>query len=92
MRVSPRKPGLKDRLSAPRRSSQLTPQPSSDVIEPAEEEDDTTKASHAPIKGLPSPVSADESQAKAPEEVTANGTPSRKVRPSVVSDSRPNLA
>ena len=83
VRVSPRKHGLNDRLSAPRRSSQLTPQPSSDAVEPEEDHEETTKASQIPTKGLPSPVSADEGQTNAAEEVTVNGTPSRKVRPSL---------
>lgn len=83
VRVSPRKPGLNDRLSAPRRSSQLTPQPSSDAVELEEDYEETTKASQVPTKGLPSPVSADESQTNVAEEVTVNGTPSRKVRPSL---------
>ena len=79
-RSSPRKPALKDRLSAPSRSSQLTPQPSSDAIHPEEDEaQDAAKASQHANKGLPSPVSADGSQSNTKEEVTANGTPSRKV-------------
>ena len=86
-RSSPRKPGLKDRLSAPSRSSQLTPQPSSDAVEPEEEEEpEISKASQDPTKGLPSPVSADERQTNGAEEVTVNGTPSRKVSSSNSTD------
>ena len=85
VRVSPRKPGLNDRLSAPTRSSQLTPQPSSDAVEPEQDYEETNKASQAPTKRVPSPVSADEGQTNFAEEVTVNGTPSRKVRPSLFS-------
>lgn len=92
VRFSPRKSGLNDRLSTPSRSSQLTPQPSSDAVEPEEDHEETSKASQVPIKGLPSPVSADEGQANAVEEVTVNGTPSRKVEPSIARASRPNIA
>ena len=70
-------------------SSHLTPTPSSDG--PEEEEGvpskATTKESSVPRKGLPSPVSSanDELEGQtngAAEELTAFGTPSRRVRSS----------
>lgn len=57
--------------------SSLTPAPSSDGPEP-EIEDERTKASSPPPKGLPSPVSTDERQTDGLDELNARGTPSRK--------------
>ena len=85
-RLSPAKPrstSTKDRLLGTSRSSQLTPVPSSDALEPDLEDFDAQfKASSPPApKGLPSPVSADGRQTNGveEEEVTARGTPSRRV-------------
>lgn len=57
--------------------STLTPVPSSDALEP-EDEDIQPKAS-LPSKSLPSPVSADGDQTNGIVELTSRGTPSRKV-------------
>ena len=76
-RSSPRKPKLNDKFTAPARSSNLTPAPSSDAIAP--EDDEEPKASEPSANSLPSPVSTDEAQTNGTEEVTANGTPSRRV-------------
>ncbi|KIW98700.1 uncharacterized protein Z519_00361 [Cladophialophora bantiana CBS 173.52] len=60
-------------------SSTLTPVPSSDALEP-EDEDNTPKASLPPSKSLPSPVSADDEQTNGREEPTCRGTPSRRAK------------
>lgn len=61
--------------------SSLTPVPSSDTIDPEHEDSNhDTKASLPPSKSLPSPVSADEGQTNGLDELTARGTPSRRVR------------
>ena len=98
-RSSPRKNLTNKFTAAPSRSSQLTPQPSSDAVAPEEDEEDeeqdivsaSVKASHssssAAAKGLPSPVSADEAKVQG----KSNGvdvpkgqlTPSRKAKKAV---------
>ena len=80
-RSSPRKQNLKNRFAAPLKNGSLTPVPSSDAIEPEEEEEqDTAKASAPSAHGLPSPVSADEGQTNGVEDVTDRGTPSRRAK------------
>ncbi|EXJ81328.1 DNA mismatch repair protein MSH6 [Capronia epimyces CBS 606.96] len=59
--------------------SSLTPAPSSDALDP-ENEDDQCKASSPASKGLPSPVSTDEGQTNGVEELSARGTPSRRAK------------
>lgn len=86
--AAPRSNGsLKSKLLGRKPSSQLTPAPSSDG--PEEQENipvgSSTKESPVPRKGLPSPVSSanDELEGQtngAAEELTAFGTPSRRVR------------
>jgi DNA mismatch repair protein MSH6 len=78
---------LKSKLLARTPSSQLTPAPSSDGPEEQENVpvDMLTKESSVPGRGLPSPASSanDELEGQtngATEELTAFGTPSRRVR------------
>ncbi|KAJ9605187.1 DNA mismatch repair protein msh6 [Cladophialophora chaetospira] len=59
-------------------ASTLTPVPSSDALEPEDEDIDTKKASLPASRSLPSPVSADGEQAVG--ELTSRGTPSRRVK------------
>lgn len=59
-------------------SSELTPAPSSDALEPEEDEQSLKASPELPPKGLPSPVSADEGQTNGTE-LTASGTPTRRV-------------
>lgn len=81
-RLSPRKNNgtLKSKMLAPPSSSHLTPAPSSDAVEP---EEDLPQASQSPrLTGLPSPLSSANSQDQTKgdsDNVTAYGTPSRKV-------------
>ena len=72
-------PSLKGRLSASSSASQLTPVPSSDAPEAEEDELETKASRPASAKGLPSPVSADEGQTHGDGELSAFGTPSRRV-------------
>ncbi|RMZ80586.1 hypothetical protein DV738_g2712, partial [Chaetothyriales sp. CBS 135597] len=81
-RSSPRKPtALQDKFSAPAKHGALTPLPSSDAVEP-EDDDGPTEASALAGKGLPSPVSADERQRSGRVDAAAarQGTPSRRAK------------
>jgi DNA mismatch repair protein MSH6 len=75
-RTSPRKP-LGNKFTAPLKKTQLTPQPSSDAVEPEDEDAVVPEASTTPsaAKALPSPVSADGEQKS-----HGQGTPSRKAK------------
>lgn len=81
-RLSPRKKNgsLQSKMLASPSSSQITPGPSSDAIEP--EEDIREASLSPPVAGLLSPSSSAnvmKQTKQAAEEVTAYGTPSRKV-------------
>lgn len=71
----------RSKLASTSSGSSLTPAPSSDAVEPEDEDIQVRKprASLPSPKGLPSPVSADGDQTNGTEELTSRGTPSRRV-------------